>query len=81
MSKIILELDGNEATQILKALALYTEYRKNTGVPFITQQLAKRLEELAVPTFGWEANSFEKCRYPVKKVTVTFYEENPKRKP
>jgi hypothetical protein len=81
MSKIILELDNAEATNVLKALALYVEFRKHYGVTCVVKGLVGRLQALAVPTFSWEENAFEKLRYPVKKVTVSLYEENPKAKP
>jgi hypothetical protein len=92
--RIVIELNEEQTWFVLKSIALGAEHfssPRNRGIPFpyftadrVAKEVAAAIEPTALHTFNWSEgnrNFLTKCRYQIKKVVVTFYEENPKQKP
>lgn len=84
MENIKLEITPAQAGELLKAIALRIEYAKEDWqVERSLEEVGKAIERYAVETLGWKEaeNALARIRYPIKRVTVTFYDQNPKVKP
>jgi hypothetical protein len=83
MEKIVLELERDQARELMKAIALRIEQAKNLWVTDLLEAVGKMIEEQAVAKLDWPdaIGVLAKIRYPIKRVAVTFYDENPKKRP
>lgn len=76
-------LDDGQCAELLKAIALRLEYSNSATVEYVLLPVAKQIEAYAAKHFNYkEADKLlAEIRYPIKRVTVTFYDRNPKPKP
>jgi hypothetical protein len=82
MAKIILEIEQEQAGELIKAIAMRIEYAKDwrteQELTAVATQIEKKAEQIGLRgARGALANT----RYPIKKVSISFYETNPKIKP
>lgn len=80
MENLKLEIKPEVAAELLKAIAMRIEYAKHSLVESHLLEVAAQIEKYAKEKCGYDI-SLERMRYPIKRVTITFYEENPKRRP
>jgi hypothetical protein len=84
---INIELTEEQALFVLKSLALGAEYfgsKSQWWVDRVAKEVGSKIEELGFTVFGWSErykNYLANSRYDIKKVTISFYDKNPKVKP
>lgn len=82
MTKLTLEIEQGQAAELMKAIALRIEHAKSYLVDDSLKRVARQIEEqLTKIDEKAGKNLLEKIRYNIKRVSVTFYEENPKPRP
>ena len=86
-----IELTYPEAFYLFQALVLRMEITADRNLPAVThnlrnveKKLVEASKEISKESDCWQyfqEGKLDRMRYPIKRVTVSYYEENPKPKP
>jgi hypothetical protein len=79
--EIQINMNKSQATLVIEAVALRMEMRQDAQVDWHLNQVVKQIQEYGHAKWNMGKNLLDLIRYPIKKVTVSYYETNPKQKP